>query len=101
VTITFVLILVAHIRIISLKSIQKNVYTLVIVAIIGFASMENAMRGVLVLPFAVRKPLNVAGRQLKPFGEKGDGELRMGNVLSVPDLKIVPRAIYVTKVHAS
>jgi hypothetical protein len=49
----------------------------------------------------VREHPNVAGNQLKPFGEKEDWELPTGNVLSVRVPSIVTRAIYVTKVAAN
>jgi hypothetical protein len=40
-------------------------------------------------------------KQLKPFGEKEDGELHMGNVLNVRVLNIVTMDIYVIKVAAN
>jgi hypothetical protein len=101
VTITSATILIAYLKIKSRKSIQVNVSTQVIVAIIGFASMVNVMKAVLVLPFAVLKHQYVTRRQLKPSGEKVDGELHMGNVLNAQGLNTVPKAIYVTKAHAS
>jgi len=98
--ITSVLILNAYIKM-KYQNLPEHVNSLVTVTIISFVSMANVMKVVLDLPFAVPKPLYVVGKQLKPFGEKVDGELHTGSVLNVQVPNIVTITIYVTMAHAN